>query len=192
MSTFDIVILVILGFGTFKGYTRGFIVEFFSFLAFFIGLFVALELTVPVAEWLFRNSSFFELLSILVFIALFILLSLAIKAGARILKGMIDATIFGALDNVVGALAGMIKWIFILSIITWVFDSVGFNIEDRYASDAVIFPYIVDIGPKIFSWLSEILPFIQDLIDSLENMSKKDDSLMTNVVNSIDGIRKKI
>ena len=161
---------------------RGFIVESLSFLAFFIGLFLALELTVPVSEWFFQNSSFFELLSILVFIALFVLLSLVIKAGAKVIKGIVDTTLFGAVDNLIGALAGTIKWAFIMSIIFWVFDSVGYNIKERYASDTIIFPYIVNIGPEIFHWLSKLLPFVQDLIDSLENMSQKSNELITEVV----------
>ena len=192
MNTFDIIILIILGCGAFKGYTRGFIVESLSFLAFFLGLFLALEFTIPTTEWLFGSTSYYEFASILIFITLFILLSLAIKAGAKVLKGIIDTTIFGTLDNIVGALAGVLKWIFVLSIIIWVFDSVGFDIEDRYAADAIIFPYIVDIGPDLFRWLSKIMPFIQDLIDSLENMPKKDDGLMTSIVTSINEGREKI
>ena len=187
MNTLDIVILVILGFGAIKGYRRGFIVEFLSFLAFFLGLFLALELTIPTTKWLFGSSSYYQLASILTFIGLFILLSLAIKAGAKVFKGVVDTTIFGGLDDIIGALAGIIKWIFVLSIVIWVFDSVGFNIKDRYASDAVIFPYIVDIGPEVFRWLSKIMPFIQDLIDSLENASNKDDGLLTSIVTSING-----
>ncbi len=184
MNTIDIVILVILGLGAFKGYNRGFIVESLSFLAFFLGLFLALEFTIPTTEWLFGNSSYHQLSSILIFIVLFIILSLAIKAGAKVLKGIIDRTVFGTLDNMVGALSGILKWIFVLSILIWVFDSVGFDIEDRYAADAIIFPYIVDIGPEIFLWLSKIMPFIQNLIDSLENLSKKGDGLMTSLVTS--------
>ncbi|MEO1253747.1 MAG: CvpA family protein [Bacteroidota bacterium] len=182
MSTLDIVILIVIGFGAIKGYTRGFIVESLSFLAFFLGIFLALELTVPVSEWLFQNSSFFELISILIFIALFILLSISIKLGAKLLKNAVDTTFFGTLDNVIGAIAGVFKWMFILSIMIWVFNAVGFDVEGRYAADAIIFPYIVDIGPEIFRSLSSILTFIQDLIDSLENMTNESDRTMTYLV----------
>lgn len=179
METLDIILLILLGLGAFKGYSRGFIVEIFSFVAFFIGLFLALELTVPVATGLFGKSDYFEVSAILVFIALFILLSLAIKAGAKALKNIIDMTLFGTLDNLVGAVAGAFKWAFVISIIFWVFDSVGFDLKDRYAQDAIIFPYIVDIGPTVFEWLGQVIPFIRDLIDSLENLPKGKRSLMT-------------
>ncbi len=187
MNTFDIVILVIVAFGIIKGYMRGFIVEFLSFIAFFLGLFLALELTVPVASWLFKNSSFSEVKSILVFIGLFVLLSIGIKLGAKIIKGMVDATIFGRLDNLVGALAGGLKWAFLISIVVWVSSSVGIDLVERYGSDAIILPYIVDVGPEAFHWLSKSLPFIRDLIDSLENLTSRSNELMTNGVSTYNG-----
>ena len=184
MSTFDIILLVFLGFGAVKGYMHGFIVEFFSFLAFFIGLFLALELTVPVSVGLFEGSRFFDIAAIVVFIALFILLSLAIKTGAKALKNAVDMTIFGSVDNLLGAFAGMLKWAFILSIIFWVFDSVGFDIENRYADNAIIFPYIVGIGPMVFGWLSEVIPLVRDLIDSMDSLPNGKDTYMSGLLES--------
>lgn len=174
MSTFDIGLLVILGFGAVKGYSRGFVVEILSFIAFFIGLLLALELTVPVASNLFGDSSYFEAIAVIVFIALFILLSLGIKIAAKALKSAIDMTIFGTVDNLAGAIAGILKWAFILSVIFWVFDSVGFDLGEKYADHTLLFPYIVGIGPTVFEWLGYIIPFVQDLIDSMENMPKRD------------------
>lgn len=179
MSTLDIILLILLVFGAFKGYAHGFIVEFFSFLAFFIGLFLALELTVPVSTWLFEGSSFFDVAAIIVFIVLFILLSMAIKTGAKALKNAVDMTFFGSVDNLMGAFAGAFKWAFICSIVFWVFESVGVDLTDRYAKDAIIFPYIVGIGPTVFAWLGEVLPFIKDLIDSLDGLPKGKDTYMT-------------
>ena len=179
MSTFDIVLVVVLGLGAVKGYTRGFIVEFFSFAAFFIGLFLALELTVPVSDNLFGDSNYFEVIAVIIFITLFILLSLAIKAGAKALKNAIDIAIFRAVDNVAGAIAGLLKWAFIVSIIFWFFESVGFDLVHRYVDNTLLFPYIVGIGPTVFEWLGHIIPFIQDLIDSMENMPKSRDTYVT-------------
>ncbi|MFK7953971.1 MAG: CvpA family protein [Ekhidna sp.] len=179
MSTFDIILLIALGFGAVKGYMQGFIVEIFSFVAFFVGLFLALELTVPVSLRFFGESNYFDFVAIVVFIVLFLLLSFGIKLAAKFIKNAIDVTFFGTLDNIAGAIAGVAKWAFIISIIFWVFDSVGFAISDRYGSDSFVLPYIVGIGPKVFGWLSEALPLMKDLIDSMEGLSKKKDDLLT-------------
>ncbi|MEO9483163.1 MAG: CvpA family protein [Ekhidna sp.] len=179
MGTFDIILLIVLGFGAVKGYSRGFIVELFSFVAFFVGLLLSLELTIPVTTNFFGDSGYFEVIAVVVFIALFILLSLAIKMGAKALKSAIDMTIFGTFDNVVGAFAGLLKWAFILSIIFWVFESVGFDLIEKYADNTLLFPYIVGIGPTVFEWLGYVIPFIQDLIDSMEKIPKNRDTYVT-------------
>ena len=179
MGIIDIILLVLLGFGAVKGFRQGFIVEIFSFFAFFIGLFVALEFTIPVSLYLFGSSSFFDIGAIVVFIGLFVLLSFLIKLGARAIKNIVDFTFFGTLDNTFGAIAGVLKSAFILSIILWVFDSVGFDLVDRYSHGTVIFPYIVGIGPTVFGWLSGLLPFIKDLIDTMEDLPTSKDSVLT-------------
>lgn len=177
MSTFDIILIALLGLGAFKGYQQGLIVEVFSFIAFFVGLFLALELTIPVSTELFGSSSFFEVAAIVVFIALFVLLTLAIKAAAKLVKNIIDITFLGVLDNLLGAVAGVFKWAFILSVVFWVFDSVGLDIVSRYSNDTLIFPYIVGIGPAVFEMLSGMIPLVKDLIDSMEDLPKKDSVL---------------
>lgn len=177
MSTFDIILAALLGLGAFKGYQQGLIVEVFSFIAFFLGLFLALELTIPVSNELFGSTGFFEIGAIVVFLALFILLTFLIKAAARLVKSAIDITFFGVLDNILGAVAGVFKWAFILSIVFWVFDSVGLDVISKYSADAIIFPYIVGIGPAVFELLSGLVPLLKDLIDSMENFSKKDSIL---------------
>ncbi|WP_436514724.1 CvpA family protein [Ekhidna sp. To15] len=179
MDTFDFIILAVLGIGAIKGYLRGFIVELFSFIAFIIGLLLALELTIPVAENLFAESNYFEVIAVIVFISLFILLSMAIKMGAKAIKKALDMTPFGTLDNVAGAVAGLLKWAFLLSIVLWVFESVGFDLVERYGDKTMLFPYIVDIGPTVFGWLGYVIPFIQDLIDSMENMSQSRESYVS-------------
>ncbi len=171
--------MVILGLGAIKGYNNGFIVELLSFVAFFIGLLLALELTVPVASSFFGDSRYFDIISVVVFIVLFILLTIGIKAAAKAIKNAVDLTVFGTLDNLIGAIAGLLKYAFIISIAFWVFESVGFDLLDRYVDNTLLFPYIVDIGPTVFDWLGYIIPFIQDLIDSMEEMPRTKDTYVT-------------
>ena len=95
------------------------------------------------------------------------------------MKKALDMTVFGTLDNVAGAIAGLLKWAFIVSIIFWVFESVGFDLVEKHADNALLFPYIVGIGPTVFEWLGYIIPFIQDLIDSMESIPKNRETYVT-------------
>ncbi len=191
MSKLDIILLIILAYGGVKGYKIGFIVSFFSFLFFFIGLFLALKFTVPVAEWLFKNSNFFEVISIIIFFILFILLNLGVTLVITFLKKIIDTTFMGILDNLLGAVAGVFKWVFILTFIAWGLELMGVEIS-KYTSDTIVFSYVLILGSETFYWLSAIFPSISDLIESFENIAKKKNRLITEIVYRFDFLKKNL
>lgn len=179
LHTADIILLVILGFGAIKGFMNGFIVEVVSFFGFFIGLILALQFTIPVTTWLFADSSYVDIIAIGVFVGLFVLLTLGLKLGAKMLKKMIDVTIFGTLDTLVGAITGVAKWGFLISMLAWIFDSVGFEVQKSFLNESVIFPYLVQIGPASFEWIGRLIPYVQDLIDSLDSIPSAKQEYLT-------------
>lgn len=179
MNYLDIFFIVILLLGAVKGYLKGFIVEAFSFLAFFVGLFIAIELTIPISNRFFAGSDYFQLYTVAVFLLLFFLSLLLINLAAKAIKKVIDLTFFGIFDNVLGALAAAFKWAFIISVIFWVFDSIGLRLPSEQTADSFFYPYIKELGPVTFEWLSKVLPFVEDMIDSLKNIGDKDRSVYT-------------
>lgn len=179
MGTYDIIIIIAIGIGAVKGYLNGFIVESFSVLGFFLGLIFAMHLALPVTARFFSDSHFFDLIAIVVFIVLFVLLSMGIRFGAKVLKKMIDITIFGTLDNMAGGLLGLIKWAFLLSVFIWIFDSIGISSQEYFEKESVIYPYIKPFGPVVFGWFSEILPFIHDLMDTMEDLPRSKSTYLT-------------
>lgn len=179
MNYLDIFFIIILVLGAVKGYLKGFIVEAFSFLAFFVGLFLAIELTIPLANRFFASSDYFQLYTVVVFLGLFFLSLLLINLAAKAVKKAVDLTIFGIFDNVFGALAAAFKWAFIISVIFWVFDSIGLRLPSEQTSDSFFYPFIVEVGPVTFQWLSDILPFVEDMMDSLKNIGEKDKAVYT-------------
>ncbi len=149
---------------------KGLIVEVFSFLAFFVGLFAAIELTIPIATKFFNTSEYFQLLTVAVFIALFLVAVLIINLGAKTIKKVVDLTFLGFLDNILGSLAGVFKWAFIVSVFFWVFDSIGVHLPAEQSEGSMVFPIIEALGPKTFAILGEILPFLHDMMDSLKEI----------------------
>lgn len=170
MNYLDWILIAILVIGAVQGYQKGLLVEVLSFIAFFLGLFLAVELAIPVSELFFKKSDYFQLWTIGVFAAIFIAVIVIVSLLSKLLKKVIDLTIMGVLDNALGALAGIFKWAFILSVLFWVFDSIGLRLPSRTTEASALFPYIAQIGPAIFEWLANMLPFIQKMIDSLKKL----------------------
>ena len=179
MNYLDIFFIAVIAIGAVKGYMKGLVVEIFSFLAFFIGLFVAIKLTIPVANRFFDSADYFQLITVAVFIGLFIAVILIINIIAKALKKVLDLTFLGLFDNILGALAGVFKWVFIISVFFWVFDSIGLRLPDEQSKGSLIYPIIERLGPTVFAWVSNMLPFIQDMIDSLKNISDKHKGVYT-------------
>ncbi|MFY0600372.1 MAG: CvpA family protein [Cyclobacteriaceae bacterium] len=177
MSYLDIFFIVVFIIGMIKGYMKGLVMEVFSFVGFFIGLFAAIKLTIPVSGTFFEGTEYFQFLTIGVFIILFVLVVLAVGLLGKILKKAIDITFLGFFDNVLGALASLLKWAFIFSVIIWVFDSIGMRISEEWKNGSFIYPIVEVIGPKVFDWVSKVMPFVKDMIDSLENIGDKSKSV---------------
>ena len=168
MATLDIILLVLLGFGLFKGFMNGLILELFFFIAFFVGLFLALELTVPVTNYLLEGNDLYGAGGLLVFIVLFVLLVIGIRQLGRLIIKAVHVTLLGTLDKVLGGIFGVLKWSLLASVFFWVIDSVGIQLEQ--ANESYVYPYVAQVGPTIFSLAGTILPVFQDLIDSLQQM----------------------
>ncbi len=156
-----------------KGYQRGFIIESFSLLAFFVGLFVALKLAFPITAKFFGEHDAFWLIALGVFLALFFLLVWGIKHLAEAVKKVVDFTLVGILDNVLGVLLSVIKWLFILSVSIWVMHSIDMEFPKRWIKDADFYFFIASIAPVLFEVSASILPFFQDVIDSMKETPKR-------------------
>lgn len=179
MNYLDIFFVAVFVLGAIKGYVKGLIVEVFSFLAFFIGLFMAIELTIPISSLLFRDSGFFQVITVLVFMGLFLVIVVLINLTGRFIKKAVNIVFLGLVDNVLGSIAAIFKWTFILSVMIWVFGSVGFTLPKNLTEGSFCYSYVQFMGPEVFDWLSRVLPFIREMIDSLENIGDRNPSSFT-------------
>lgn len=179
MGALDIFFVVVFIIGLIKGYTKGLVVEVFSFVAFFVGLFVAINLSIPVADTFFADSEYSKVVMIGVFIVLFLIAVIIINVLAKMIKKVLDLTFLGFFDNVLGAVASIFKWAFIISVFFWVFDSLGFRLPEDFISASKIYPFVESLGPKTFEWIGKQLPFIKDMIDSLKNVRGNEETVLT-------------
>src|SRR2546423_540560 len=97
----DIIALVLLILSLFKGLRKGLIIAIFSFLAFIIGLAAALKLSAIVADYLGSSTNIsHRWLPVLAFIAVFIIVALLVRLGAKMLEGVIAMAMLGWLNRI--------------------------------------------------------------------------------------------
>lgn len=155
------------------GYRRGFIIEVFSFLAFFIGLFVALKLTFPIALKFFGPSDIFWLIALLIFFAIFAFLVWGIKRLAESIKKIVDFTLIGIIDNLLGVVISIIKWLFIFSVTIWVMNSIDLRLPSRWIKGSDLYFVIASIAPVSFELIATLLPFFEDILENMQDPPKR-------------------
>ena len=115
MKLLDIIILVPLLWGAYKGFTKGFVMEIVSLLAFVVAILVAfktLHLGIELIRPYISAESFLPLIS---FVIIFIGVVLLINLAGKLIKKFLDITLLGKVDDIAGAVLGAFKWAFGLS-----------------------------------------------------------------------------
>lgn len=177
MSTLDIILGGLLILGIINGWNKGLIVEVVSIISYIIGFFLALHLSFPVTVYLLDGFPGINLLSIVVFVGLFIVIALLTKTLGKLLRNIVHMSFLGVFDQLGGSIFGLLKWTLIISIFLWVAASTQLFVMKP--DDSIFYPYLYGLAPNIFAWLGDYFGFIQELIDAMQDMSKQKDIYLT-------------
>ncbi|MCW5912479.1 MAG: CvpA family protein [Cyclobacteriaceae bacterium] len=163
MSKADLVIAIILAVGAFMGYKRGFLMELFFLLALVAGVLLGFKLmgwgVAVLAREFNADTKVLPYISFLLIFGLVLLLVLFI--GNRI-KNSLDKTFLGRVDAWAGAVLGVLKYAFSISVIIWILESFDLDWLDAQAKDSVLFPWVAGVAPGAASFFGEFLPFFKE------------------------------
>lgn len=173
----DTVALVLLIISVFKGFTKGFIVALFSFLAFIIGLAAALKLSTLAASYIGNAVNISQRwLPVLAFFVVFLIVVLAIRLGAKMLEGVVKLAMLGWLNRLGGIIFYILIYFFIFSILLFYAQQLHL-LKPETIEASVSYPWIQPIAPKIMSIMGAVIPFFKDMFDQLlqffQNVSGK-------------------
>lgn len=116
MNYVDIVIAVILAWAGWKGFRKGLVVEIFSILALFAGLYLAIRFSDVVAIWLRDDLGMQrEWIPIVSFAIIFIAVLISVHLAARAIGKMLDLMALGFINKASGALFALMKVSLIMS-----------------------------------------------------------------------------
>ncbi|MGK7392025.1 MAG: CvpA family protein [Candidatus Cyclobacteriaceae bacterium M2_1C_046] len=159
MNITDIIILVLLAIGAYRGFTKGFLLEIVGILALLLGIFGAIFL---LQEGMVYMKDHFEIgnniLPYVTFLLLFILIIIGVNLLGRLVKKILDLTLLGTIDNFAGALVGAFKWALAISFILWASTSFGIYFFEEEKTDSQLFSYIADLAPWIVEKVKALAP----------------------------------
>jgi membrane protein required for colicin V production len=113
MNMLDLIILLPLIYGAYKGYKRGFIMSLFMLLAVIVGLYAAFHFTDVIVDYgkeHFKWSS--KYVSPITFLTLFLVVGAGVYFGGKVLESVIKLAKLSVLNSLAGALLGLLQWIY--------------------------------------------------------------------------------
>jgi len=173
MAAMDLVFLAVLIFGAFRGFKKGIIMELFSILALVLAVIGAFKLLDVGIVWLTQSFGkphpFIPFLS---FILIFIGIILGVNVLGRMIRKVVRMTLLGWVDKFFGSILGLIKLSFGLSLALWILDSFVPDLSQKISKDSILFPIIMPVCIKVFTFLKGLFPFLEDLIKHISNYLK--------------------
>lgn len=160
MNYLDIIILVPLIWGIYKGFSRGLVVEVASLAALVFGVWCALHFSELTAKILVNNLGLdisANYLSPISFAVTFIAVALVIVAVSRMIDKLLSAIALGGINKLFGAIFGGVKIFLIMAILLFFVNGIDRKIN------------FIDEQKKDESLLYRpLIGFIEDLIPQLD------------------------
>lgn len=172
MGILDIIFLVLLLFGGYRGYQKGLLMELISLSSIFLAIIVSMRFMPLVSgmlgKFLPQLEGFIPIISfVIVFVAVLVLLNILGKS----VKKVLDLTLLGSLDDILGLVVGLGKVSLVLSFIIWSYNNLLGEMPTEWTTKSVLFPYIQKLAPFLIENLAFLFPYMENIKDKIQNFS---------------------
>jgi membrane protein required for colicin V production len=149
--------------GGYNGFKKGLIFEISSIGALVLATLGSVRLLDRVVElcvkWYHAQG---ELLPYVVFVSLFIIISITVTWIRGLFRALIKPTLLGDLDMFLGGVLGIFKWSICSSAFLWLGSLVQLKVPEAYTEGTFIFPIVESLLPHLLAWGTSWMPFIQE------------------------------
>ena len=164
MSIVDIILALIILSGAYSGYKNGFIVSLFSLVAVILGMLGGFKLMGSIMILLSNKYNIDkDFLPYVAFGVVFLLITIGVNLLGTLIKNSISKSFLGSMDKLVGSLLGLVKVIFMVSILLWISDSLRIRFPEEWTSNSWLHPMTANFAPKITNWIGTFLPIFRNV-----------------------------
>jgi membrane protein required for colicin V production len=160
----DIAIIAFVIIGAVQGYRSGFLLELFSLLGILLGVLLGFKLLG--VSLLFLSDRFDidrKILPYAAFFVVFLAVIITVNLLGRALRASISKSFLGRVDEAAGAFLGMLKSVFILSVLMWISSSLKVDVFLNLRGNSELAPYVSAVAPVVAGWLSDLIPALGDI-----------------------------
>jgi membrane protein required for colicin V production len=164
VNIIDIVITVLLLIGGIRGFLKGFIFEIAVLAVLFLGTYAAFRFSGYIQPWVSRtlDASATTVTYVSSFI-MFLMVAVGVFFLAKLFEGLVNIAALGIFNKILGALFGLLKYAFVISVLLYFFNPLdtkhGFISADKKAESKLYYPLL-----KVSQ---TVLPVMKELKDKV-------------------------
>ena len=155
MNLIDSICLIILIYGSYKGFKNGIVNEVLSFIGILLGIYLSKTYYLAIDKYLatvFDSTN--QLVSVISVILIFTLTIISSKILSKVITKALNIMALGLLNKLIGSVFGLLKYFLILCIITFIFSKANdlfVFIETNKVEETQIFSKIQKINDYILN-----------------------------------------
>ena len=155
MNLIDTICLIILIYGSYKGFKNGIVGELLSFLGILLGIYLSKTYYLVIDEYLvtvFDSTN--QLVSIISVILIFSVTIILSKILSKVITKALNVMALGLLNKLIGSVFGLLKYLLILCIMTFVFskaNDIFVIIEKNKIEETQIFSKVQKINDYVLN-----------------------------------------
>jgi len=173
LNLLDVIATIIILYGAYKGYKKGFFISFMGFISLYFSLIIGIKyhhiLILLIEKTPVKLDG--NALIVISIIISFLLSSIIILKLSKFLKYILDLTLIGFLDDLGGAFLGSLICGFILSFVFNILDWMNIELLSYQINNSILYPTIKEIQPILTEYILlaiNISPEFWDLIKNVE------------------------
>lgn len=164
MNFIDILFLIPIGYGVYKGFKNGFIIEICTLLALLVGIYAGIHFSDGTAKLLKTSWNIHsEYLPVISFTLTFLVVGAIVFFGGKMLEKVVDVAHLTPLNKFLGVLFGLIKVIYLLSVFTVLlesYDEKGDFIKEETKTDSMLYEPVKNISLTTIPRIKESTIFL--------------------------------
>jgi len=154
MNTIDIIIGIILIFGTVNGFLKGLFIEVTTLVGLVLGVYGAIHFSYFLGDFLKDQVTWDEsMLQLVSFAGTFLIILIGMVLLGKAMTKIAETIALGFFNKLVGAIFGFLKYALILSIVLIVYDEINASlrfVEKEKVKKSVLYEPVKNFAPTIF------------------------------------------
>lgn len=161
MNTIDIIIGVILIFGTVNGFMKGLFVEITTLVGLVLGVYGAIHFSYFLGDFLKDSVTWDEsMIQVVSFAGTFFIILIALVLMGKAMTKIAETMALGFFNKMVGAIFGLLKYALILSIVLTIYDEINTSlrfVNKEKVKTSVLYDPVKNFAPAIFPNLIKVV-----------------------------------